>query len=74
VRIIDEGLKAGLNLEAGGVLARDLNDLYAYITLRLTHANLHGDEPAIAECQRLIQPLQEAWDAIAEQVDPETPH
>jgi len=74
VRIIDEGLKAGLNLEAGGALARDLNDLYAYITLRLTHANLHGDEPAIAECQRLIQPLQEAWSAIAGQIDAASPH
>jgi flagellar secretion chaperone FliS len=74
VRIIDEGLKAGLNLEAGGALARDLNELYAYITLRLTHANLHGDEPAIAECQRLIQPLQEAWSAIADQINAAGPH
>jgi flagellar protein FliS len=68
VRIVEEGLKAGLNLDAGGNLARDLNDLYAYITLRLTHANLHGDEAAIAECQNLMQPLQQAWREIAPQV------
>ena len=33
VRIIDEGLRAGLDLQAGGRLAQDLNDLYGYLTL-----------------------------------------
>lgn len=65
VRIVEEGLRAGLNLDAGGALAHDLNDLYAYITLRLTQANLHCNEAAVAECQRLIGPVQEAWAAIA---------
>lgn len=74
VRIIDEGLKACLNLEAGGALARDLSDLYAYITVRLTHANLNSDESAIAECQRLVEPLREAWMTIAPQVDAQRPN
>lgn len=65
VRIVEEGLRAGLNLQQGGALARDLNELYTYVTLRLTHANLHNDEPAIAECAALMQPLHEAWSAIA---------
>jgi flagellar protein FliS len=65
VRIIDEGLRAGLDLRAGGALARDLHDLYGYLTLRLTVANLHNDETALDECQRLMKPLQEAWAAIA---------
>jgi flagellar protein FliS len=67
-RIIEEGLRAGLNMEAGGQLAHDLNDLYRYVTLRLTHANLHSDDPAIAECIALIQPLHDAWRAIGPQV------
>lgn len=64
-RIIEEGLRAGLNLREGGKLASDLNDLYGYVSLRLTHANLHNDEAAVAECQRLVQPLLDAWKAIA---------
>lgn len=69
VRILDEGLKATLNTDDGGELAADLNDLYAYTSLRLTQANLRNDEPALDECQRLIEPLRSAWTAIAAQVD-----
>jgi len=65
VRIVEEGLRAALDLRAGGTLARDLEDLYTYLTLRLTMANLRDDEAALDECQRLMQPLQEAWLAIA---------
>jgi len=61
VRIIDEGLKAGLNLDEGGRLAEDLRDLYAYVTVRLIYANRHNDESAIGECVRLIEPLSKAW-------------
>ena len=64
VRILDEGLRAGLDLRAGGTLARDLDDLYRYLGLRLTVANLRNDEAALDECQRLMQPLREAWASI----------
>lgn len=64
VRIVEEGLRAGLDLRGGGSLARDLNDLYSYLSLRLTHANLRNDEAALDECQRLMLPLQQAWSAI----------
>ena len=63
VRILDEGLKAGLNLEAGP-LATDLRELYAYLCMRLTQANLHNDAAAIEECQRILTPVREAWTAI----------
>lgn len=65
VRIVEEGLRAGLDLKAGGTLARDLDDLYGYLAMRLTLANLHNDENALDECQQLVRPLQEAWAAIA---------
>ena len=65
VRIVDEGLQAALDLKAGGQLAGDLDALYGYIALRLTHANLHADEAALDECQRLIEPLRAAWTGIA---------
>ena len=66
VRIVDEGLSAPLNIEKGGTMATDLRDLYTYITLRLTHANLRNDEAALEECTRLIEPLRSAWAAIAD--------
>jgi flagellar secretion chaperone FliS len=68
VLIVEEGLRAGLDLQAGGGLARDLNDLYGYLVLRLTQANVRNDEAALDECQRLVLQLQEAWTSIAPQV------
>jgi flagellar secretion chaperone FliS len=65
IRIVEEGLRAGLDMKAGGTLARDLNDLYAYLTMRLTLANLRNDEAMLDECQRLVKPLQDAWAAIS---------
>jgi flagellar protein FliS len=65
VRIVDEGLKAALDLRGGGELARDLDALYAYLLRRLTHAHLRDDEAALGECQRLIEPLRSAWRDIA---------
>ncbi len=64
LRIVDEGLKSALNMKAGGKLAQDLSDLYAYVCLRLMHANLRNDEPALEECLALMQPLRDAWQSI----------
>ena len=68
-RIVEEGLKAGLNLEGGGRLAADLDSLYAYVGLRLLQANLKNDEAALDECARLLGPLRDAWVAIGPQVE-----
>ena len=70
VRIVEEGLRAGLDLKAGGTLARDLDELYTYLTMRLTLANIRDDEAMLDECQRLVQPLREAWQSI----EPATRH
>ena len=64
-RIVEEGLRAGLNLQDGGPLAADLRALYAYIGQRLLHAQLHNDTAALDECRRLMRPLREAWASIA---------
>lgn len=65
VRILDEGLRAALDLSAGQ-LATDLRELYGYVCMRLTHANLKNDPAAIEECQRLLTPVREAWTAIGQ--------
>lgn len=64
-RIVEEGLRAALDLKAGGRLAADLNQLYGYVGVRLTQAHLRNDEAILDECQRLVQPLREAWLAIS---------
>ncbi len=67
-RIVEEGLKAGLNLKDGGKIAADLDALYAYIGARLTYANLHNDLDALDECARLMGPVRSAWAEIGPQV------
>jgi flagellar protein FliS len=66
--IIGDGLRAGLNLKEGGVLARDLHDLYGYIELRLTLANLRNDPQPLVECSTLVKTLADAWREIGPQV------
>lgn len=69
VRIVDEGLNSALDLQQGGELAANLRDLYTFVTMRLTQANLRNDSALIEECKGLVEPLREAWNAIAPQVE-----
>jgi flagellar protein FliS len=69
VRILEEGLMAPLDLEAGGAIATNLRDIYQYMVYRLTMGNLHSDDAALAECASLVRTLSESWTAIAPQVD-----
>lgn len=62
--IVEEGLRAALDLKGGGKVAHDLNELYIYVTRRLTWANLKNDVAALDECARLLKPVQDAWNTI----------
>ena len=64
VRILEEGLKAGLNMEQGGELAQNLRAVYDYSILRLTQANLHNDDAALTEVVALIEPVADSWKQI----------
>ena len=66
VRIVEEGLKAGLD-PAGGEMAQNLRALYAYSVRRLTEANLRNDPSALAEVATLIEPVAQAWQDIRAQ-------
>ena len=63
--IVEEGLRASLDLRGGGKIAHDLNELYLYVARKLTWANLKSDVAALDECASLIKPVQEAWNTIA---------
>ncbi len=64
ISIVDEGLRAALNYDQGGDIARNLGDLYQYIAQRLLEANLHNDVARLDECSRLLESLREAWVSI----------
>jgi flagellar secretion chaperone FliS len=55
------GLQAALDLDKGGDLATNLNELYGYIVRRLLHVNIHNDLTALAEVHGLITEVREAW-------------
>jgi flagellar secretion chaperone FliS len=60
VAIIDE-LRASLNFEAGGAIARNMGDLYEYISRQLMRANLEGRVELLDECSHLLHELRSAW-------------
>lgn len=64
ISIIDSGLRASLNKEVGGELAKNLDALYEYMSRRLFHANLHNDSAALDEITGLLVELRGAWESI----------
>ena len=68
VRILEEGLKAGLDAERGGNLATNLRSLYDYCIVRITEANLRNDATMVDEVIRLIHPVSDGWNQIRSEV------
>jgi len=60
------GLREGLNHEAGGDIAANLDMLYDYLQRRLLQANLNSDITILDEVANLLRPIKEAWDTIGE--------
>jgi flagellar protein FliS len=68
VRLIEEGLKAGLNDAKGGELAVNLRGLYDYCIVVLSEANLRNDVKKVDEVIQLVQPVAQAWSDIKGEV------
>ncbi len=68
VRLIEEGLKAGLDDTKGGELAINLRGLYDYCIIVLSEANLRNDIHKVEEVIQLIQPVAQAWFDIKAEV------
>lgn len=74
IEIINDGLSASLNLEAGGDLAGNLRALYDYMVSRLIHANIHLDSAAVSEVQKLLTELSSAWRELGDKLrQPQAP-
>lgn len=64
ITIIDEGLKASLDVKAGGEIATNLRDLYDYMNQRLLLSNLKNDPAMLDEVSTLLNELKGAWESI----------
>ncbi len=70
IEIIDGGLKASLDVAAGGVLAQRLAALYDYMLNRLLVANLRNDVSPLDETTHLLNELRAAWAQIGQASTP----
>lgn len=61
-------LRGSLDLSRGGDLARNLRDLYEYMTHRLLTANVRSDAACVTEVLNLLGEIRSAWVAIGPQV------
>jgi flagellar protein FliS len=64
IMIIGEGLRASLNIEAGGEIGQNLAALYDYMNKQLLQANLNNDPALLDEISKLLTDLQGAWESI----------
>src|SRR5579862_6930651 len=56
-------LALSLDHNAGGDLSKNLAELYAYTQTLLIQANVKQSDPPLAEAERLLSTLLEAWQA-----------
>ena len=65
---IVNGLRSSLDLETGGEIAANLDDLYDYMSRRLIDASVQNDAAALDEVIDLMIEIKGAWDAMPEDV------
>jgi flagellar protein FliS len=58
-------LQSSLNLSAGGDIAKNLDELYSYVTGRLIEANINNTVEPLQESVKLMATLREGWSQIA---------
>lgn len=73
IDIVDSGLKASIDMEAGGELARNLAATYDLIIRNLLQANLNADAEKLQLAQRLLSDIGDAWRTAAGASNASTP-
>ncbi|WIM06712.1 MAG: flagellar export chaperone FliS [Candidatus Nitricoxidivorans perseverans] len=66
IDIITNGLKASLDIQAGGEFSERLAALYDYMCVRLLYANMKNDMAALNEVSHLLGEIRSAWEEIAD--------
>ena len=65
---IINGLRTSLDMDAGGEIAVNLDDLYGYMTRRLIDASTQNNTAPLDEVSDLMLEIKTAWDAMPESV------
>ena len=73
IAIIEDGLYASLDEEAGGEISRQLGQLYEYMVLRLVEANTTNQTQPLEEVGNLLSQLASAWTEIKPSARAEAP-
>lgn len=66
IDIVESGLKASVDTERGGEVARHLIAAYELIVRDLMQANLHQNEAKLDSAEALLNNLAEAWHIAAD--------
>jgi flagellar protein FliS len=61
---IVNGLNSSLNMDAGAEVAGNLTQLYDYMLVRMSEANINNDPQAIDDVASILKTIKEGWDAI----------
>ena len=69
---IVEHLRATLNMEAGGEIAENLDQLYGLLLRELPRVDLKNDPAPAREAVKLLKPLRESWKELADKGDDAT--
>lgn len=65
---IINGLRTSLDMDGGGAIAVNLDDLYDYMVRRLIDASAQNDADALTEVIDLMLEIKGAWDAMPDEV------
>lgn len=71
ISIVD-GLRASLDLEKGGEIAQNLDDLYDYMTRRLARANVENNPDILDEVSSLMASVKNSWQQVPSNLDEKT--
>lgn len=66
IEIVDSGLKAAVNEEAGGEVAKSLIASYELISYNLMQANLRNDPEKLDNAERMLVGIADAWREVTE--------
>jgi flagellar protein FliS len=68
---IISGLQSSLDMERGGEISSNLNDLYDYMVRRLGEAGARNDPAILDEILSLLVEIKSAWDLIPSRLSPQ---